>query len=207
MDHFNRAFTKNNNNNNSLTNNNNNSSHPSSGTGGHGLKDEREGCRSLICDANGIIIAEMVYRCMICSSVADSIADAKIHYHNNHIDNDIENGGSCSDPLMFPDEELSMDLSSEEEDHMSHSYAASAAPIINASTSGRMGGSGGRGAAGRQQQHHHHQNHSDSMGSMSLVSSYHQDEDFKPSVSGGGRKKIPRKAISSNEPIPSESLV
>ena len=53
------------------------------------LRDEREGCRSLVCDANGIIIAEMVYRCMICSTVSESISDAKLHYHNNHIDTDI----------------------------------------------------------------------------------------------------------------------
>ena len=72
--------------------------------------DERDGCRSLVCDANGIIIAEMVYRCMICSAVLDSISEAKIHYHNNHIDSDVD--GIRDEPLIFPDEELS----SEEEE-------------------------------------------------------------------------------------------
>jgi len=48
-------------------------------------RDERRGCRSLICDDNGIIIAEMVYRCMICSLVTDSIAKAQAHYHKMHM--------------------------------------------------------------------------------------------------------------------------
>ena len=184
MDHFNRSFSK---------NNNNNVSHPASGTGGPSVKDEREGCRSLICDANGIIIAEMVYRCMICSAVADSIADAKIHYHNNHIDNDVENGGSCSDPLMFPDEELSMDLSSEEEDHLPHSFATTPA----------IGTSSGRSGAGQHHHHHQHHNHNSS-DSMTNMVGYRNDEDFKPSGTSGGRKKISRKPVAS-DPIPSKN--
>lgn len=47
-------------------------------------KDDREGCRSLLCDANGIIIAEMVYRCMVCNVVHDYICAAKQHYHQAH---------------------------------------------------------------------------------------------------------------------------
>ena len=43
------------------------------------------GCRSLICDSNGIIIAEMVYRCMVCANISDSIADAQRHYQLKHI--------------------------------------------------------------------------------------------------------------------------
>jgi len=50
-------------------------------------KDEREGCRSLICDSSGIIIAEMVYRCMVCSNISDSITDAQRHYQMKHIFN------------------------------------------------------------------------------------------------------------------------
>ncbi|KAI1299988.1 hypothetical protein HDE_03653 [Halotydeus destructor] len=48
--------------------------------------DDREGCRSLVCDANGIIVAEMVYRCMICTTVSDCIADAQKHYRSKHMD-------------------------------------------------------------------------------------------------------------------------
>lgn len=46
--------------------------------------DDRYGCRSLICDSNGIIIAETAYRCMICSQTNDSIAETKEHYYKNH---------------------------------------------------------------------------------------------------------------------------
>lgn len=48
-------------------------------------KDDRRGCRSLICDANSIIIAEMVYRCLICAHVTESIGDAQRHYHKKHM--------------------------------------------------------------------------------------------------------------------------
>ena len=59
--------------------------------------DERRGCRSLLCDANGIIIAEMVYRCMICYSIHDYIGDVSKHYQTAHMnsddaDNDNDNG-------------------------------------------------------------------------------------------------------------------
>ena len=84
------------------------------------LKDERDGCRSLICDANGIIIAEVVYRCMICSSVLNSITEARSHYHSNHIDLDEPNGNQSDDPIMFPEDDLSMDPSSEDEDYTTH---------------------------------------------------------------------------------------
>lgn len=50
--------------------------------------DDREGCRSLVCDSNGIIIAEMVYRCMICAFISDSICDAQRHYQVRHMDGD-----------------------------------------------------------------------------------------------------------------------
>ncbi|XP_053200873.1 uncharacterized protein DDB_G0288805-like [Panonychus citri] len=51
--------------------------------------DDREGCRSLICDSNGIIVAEMVYRCMICANVVESIAEAQKHYRVKHIGEEI----------------------------------------------------------------------------------------------------------------------
>jgi hypothetical protein len=47
--------------------------------------DERKGCRSLICDPNGIIISETVYRCMICSFISDSISQSKSHYYKKHM--------------------------------------------------------------------------------------------------------------------------
>lgn len=46
------------------------------------------GCRSLVCDSNGIIVAENVFRCMLCSSIFDSIADSKRHYYQFHVDDD-----------------------------------------------------------------------------------------------------------------------
>ena len=51
---------------------------------------ETQKCRSLVCDSTGIIIAEMVYRCMICNSVTDSITEAKAHYQLNHMEEDEE---------------------------------------------------------------------------------------------------------------------
>ena len=47
--------------------------------------DDRVGCRSLVCDSSGIIIAEMVYRCMICAFVSDSINSAQKHYKTSHM--------------------------------------------------------------------------------------------------------------------------
>ena len=47
-------------------------------------------CRSLVCDSSGIIIAEMVYRCMICYSVTDSINEAKDHYSMVHMQEEEE---------------------------------------------------------------------------------------------------------------------
>lgn len=46
------------------------------------------GCRSLVCDSNGIIVAENVFRCMLCSSIFDSIAESKRHYYQFHVDDD-----------------------------------------------------------------------------------------------------------------------
>ena len=50
--------------------------------------DDRDGCRSLVCDSNGIIIAEMVYKCMLCAYISDSICDAQKHYQMRHIENE-----------------------------------------------------------------------------------------------------------------------
>ena len=45
-------------------------------------------CRALICDSNGIIIAEMVHRCVICSKISDTITDAQSHYKKTHMGSD-----------------------------------------------------------------------------------------------------------------------
>ena len=50
------------------------------------IKDDQERCRSLVCDPNGIIVAEMVYRCMICFYVSDSMPEARNHYVQKHIE-------------------------------------------------------------------------------------------------------------------------
>lgn len=52
--------------------------------------EESDKCRSLVCDSSGIIIAEMVYRCMICYYVTDSITESKAHYQSDHMNDDEE---------------------------------------------------------------------------------------------------------------------
>lgn len=52
------------------------------------IKDDQDRCRSLVCDPNGIIVAEMVYRCMICFYVSDSMPEARHHYVQKHIEED-----------------------------------------------------------------------------------------------------------------------
>lgn len=52
--------------------------------------EESDKCRSLVCDSSGIIIAEMVYRCMICYYVTDSITESKAHYQSDHMNDDDE---------------------------------------------------------------------------------------------------------------------
>ncbi|XP_053213111.1 uncharacterized protein LOC128396541 [Panonychus citri] len=49
---------------------------------------EDDHCRSLVCDPNGIIIAEMVYRCMICFYLTDTMVEARQHYTLVHMDDD-----------------------------------------------------------------------------------------------------------------------
>jgi hypothetical protein len=46
--------------------------------------DDSSGCRNLLCDSSGVIIAETVYRCLICRSIHDSITDAQVHYLSSH---------------------------------------------------------------------------------------------------------------------------
>lgn len=55
------------------------------------IKDDQDRCRSLVCDPNGIIVAEMVYRCMICFYVSDTMTEARQHYVLKHMDEDLNN--------------------------------------------------------------------------------------------------------------------
>ncbi|XP_015788991.1 putative uncharacterized protein DDB_G0277255 isoform X2 [Tetranychus urticae] len=50
--------------------------------------EEDDRCRSLVCDPSGIIVAEMVYRCMICFYITDTMVEAKQHYTSKHMDDD-----------------------------------------------------------------------------------------------------------------------
>lgn len=74
----------------------------------------KSGIRSLVCDTNGIIVAEMVYRCMICSAIHDVLDDAQSHYQTEHIDDndiDLKNQNQQMVPLdsdLEDEEELSM---------------------------------------------------------------------------------------------------
>ena len=62
------------------------------------IRDDRYGCRSLVCDANGIIIAEMVHRCMICAHISESINDARQHYQTNHFESsEVDSSSSLQD--------------------------------------------------------------------------------------------------------------
>ncbi|XP_074603420.1 uncharacterized protein LOC141856962 [Brevipalpus obovatus] len=70
--------------------------------------DERRGCRSLLCDANGIIIAEMVYRCMICYSIHDYIGDVSKHYQTTHMNS--EDADDDNDNGLKDDDEDDMEL-------------------------------------------------------------------------------------------------
>ncbi|XP_054159228.1 uncharacterized protein LOC128957486 [Oppia nitens] len=78
----------------------------------------KSGIRSLVCDANGIIVAEMVYRCMICSAINEGLEDAQRHYQMEHIDdNGVEK--NSSQPLMAMDSDL------EDEDDLSMNFEES----------------------------------------------------------------------------------
>lgn len=41
-------------------------------------------CRSLLCDANGTFVAELVYRCLMCNALHEQASDAQSHYLNRH---------------------------------------------------------------------------------------------------------------------------
>jgi hypothetical protein len=41
-------------------------------------------CRSMLCDSNGNFVAEMIYRCLVCSAVHEYVSDAQSHYYQVH---------------------------------------------------------------------------------------------------------------------------
>lgn len=44
--------------------------------------------KSILCNSNGIIVAEMVYRCLICKNIFETPLDCRSHFncfHNNEI--------------------------------------------------------------------------------------------------------------------------
>lgn len=75
---------------------------------------ERKGFRSLICDEEGVIIGEMVYRCLICSFISESMEKVRNHYQNEHVDIDDSlngrylgsNGDYCLSPANSCDQNL-----------------------------------------------------------------------------------------------------
>ena len=76
------------------------------------IRDDRYGCRSLVCDANGIIIAEMVHRCMICAHISESINDARKHYQEIHFESSdrdspqlVDEGGNGNDGVHDEEED------------------------------------------------------------------------------------------------------
>lgn len=75
------------------------------------VRDDRYGCRSLVCDANGIIIAEMVHRCMICAHISESINDARKHYQEIHFES-----SDRDSPQLDEGGEGNHDVHDEEED-------------------------------------------------------------------------------------------
>jgi len=69
------------------------------------MKDDQDRCRSLVCDPNGIIVAEMVYRCMICFYVTDTMVEAKEHYTLKHMD-DEEDKDLHENQETFPESDV-----------------------------------------------------------------------------------------------------
>lgn len=69
---------------------------------------------------------------MICSAVLDSISEAKTHYHDNHIDGDYPNGNHTSDdPILFAEDDYSMDMTQSDEEESSLSQSASNSLTFN----------------------------------------------------------------------------
>jgi hypothetical protein len=91
--------------------------------------DDRDGCRSLVCDSNGIIIAEMVYKCMLCAYISDSICDAQKHYQLKHIDDD--NKRDAKSPNEIESNHYSNDLDDYNESFIDEELASCSAITYN----------------------------------------------------------------------------
>ena len=57
--------------------------------------------RSLVCDEDGLVVAETVFRCILCHEVQSSIQSAQDHYYFCHMDH--EDGEELSDPSPVGD--------------------------------------------------------------------------------------------------------
>lgn len=58
--------------------------------------------RSLVCDAQGIIVAETVFRCVRCATVLSSVPVAQQHYYQFHMESDEELSGIGQDKDREP---------------------------------------------------------------------------------------------------------
>jgi len=106
----------------------------------------KSGIRSLVCDSNGIIVAEMVYRCMICSAIHDVLDDAQRHYQSEHID-DNDNDCKTSNQQMIggdsdleDEEDLSLNFEMQESmyEDMGHNQSASNSVTVSVPASLRQ---------------------------------------------------------------------
>lgn len=81
---------------------------------------DQDECRSLLCDPNGVIIAEQVYRCRICSNVLDSVSESRAHYAKHHGSRHHDQHDDCSsgdEQLLQSDKnKLSTDVSDDDAD-------------------------------------------------------------------------------------------
>lgn len=48
------------------------------------LKRLTKGLQTIVCDDNGLIMAESVYRCLVCEFVDSNIHAVRFHYHDKH---------------------------------------------------------------------------------------------------------------------------
>jgi hypothetical protein len=78
--------------------------------------------RSLVCDSNGIIIAEMVYRCMICSAIHDLLDDAQTHYQSEHIEDNDGKSRNLSNNEVISAQQMAGESDLEEEYDLNMSY-------------------------------------------------------------------------------------
>ncbi|RWS12801.1 hypothetical protein B4U79_12721 [Dinothrombium tinctorium] len=95
-----------------------------------GMLIAKESCKSLVCDCNGIIIAEMVYRCMLCSAISESVSEAQKHYQIKHLDCEFSPAMGNHEPNVLHSRDDS-DLGEEfpEEDEVASESLLSDAPL------------------------------------------------------------------------------